>query len=400
MLVTFLSDLAAEVNDPVYGFCKKDKGYDKSKSTSATFAMSTQPVDGQDSNIHAGHKSSPYARPESPCILCGQTHRLWHCVNFKRLSPKDRLDIVIKNNLCHNCLLSTHQTSKCGKKSVCSVKGCGKKHTMYIHIDDETNVSTGQTDITYMNDFVGKDVYMPVVVVTVNDTERVLALLDPGSSNSFCSERLSRNLGIKADALSRGQTLANLDQDIWFGGPNFLRGYKGNWSQVKCSNELVADDPESPCEGGMSIKEVRKAKILLIKHVQQQHFSDEIARLLTGASVAKSSPLRLLIPFIDRGWFAQGRGKINRVRVSGVHVILLSLFPFFVVHRFFEWSAIDILHYRKHSCLRVFLAAHHSVQDFTEFLLNDGFLLSILLFYTFQVDQFSLQEILEKTNSF
>ncbi|KAJ8041442.1 hypothetical protein HOLleu_12255 [Holothuria leucospilota] len=210
MLVTFLSDLAAEVNDPVYGFCKKDKGYDKSKSTSATFAMSTQPVDGQDSNIHAGHKSSPYARPESPCILCGQTHRLWHCVNFKRLSPKDRLDIVIKNNLCHNCLLSTHQTSKCGKKSVCSVKGCGKKHTMYIHIDDETNVSTGQTDVTYMNDFVGKDVYMPVVVVTVNDTERVLALLDPGSSNSFCSERLSRNLGIKGK--QRAYHLSTLNQ--------------------------------------------------------------------------------------------------------------------------------------------------------------------------------------------
>ncbi|KAJ8030401.1 hypothetical protein HOLleu_26820 [Holothuria leucospilota] len=34
------------------------------------------------------------------------------------------------------------------------------------------------------------------------------------------------------------------------------------------------------------------------------------------------------------------------------------------VHRFFEWSAIDILHYRKHSCLRVFLAAHHSEKLF------------------------------------
>lgn len=47
-----------------------------------------------------------------------------------------------------------------------------------------------------------------------------------------------------ADALSRGQTLANLDQDIWFGGPSFLREFKESWSQVKCSNELVADDPE------------------------------------------------------------------------------------------------------------------------------------------------------------
>ncbi|KAJ8047035.1 hypothetical protein HOLleu_05917 [Holothuria leucospilota] len=51
---------------------------------------------------------------------------------------------------------------------------------------------------------------MPVVVVTVNDTERVLALLDPGSSNSFCSERLSRNLGIKGK--QRAYHLSTLNQ--------------------------------------------------------------------------------------------------------------------------------------------------------------------------------------------
>lgn len=60
-----MSDLATEVTDPVYGSCNKDKGYDKPKSTSARFAISTQPVDEGD----AAHKdASPYARPELPCV--------------------------------------------------------------------------------------------------------------------------------------------------------------------------------------------------------------------------------------------------------------------------------------------------------------------------------------------
>lgn len=179
-----------------------------------------------------------------------------------------------------------------------------------------------------------------------------------------------------ADALNRGQALANLDQDIWFGGPSFLREYKENWFQVKCSNELVADDPEvrtkpvnlvsnivgasgwedqlsrisnyfsswnklkrivawwlrliwvcllrAPVKEVLSIKEVRKAEILLIKHVQQQHFSDEIARLLTGASVAKSSPLRLLIPFIDQDGLLRVGGRLIECKSIETRPYILS----------------------------------------------------------------------------
>ena len=116
-------------------------------------------------------KPSAYARAEPPCVLCEQPHRLWHCDKFKRLSPTNRLDIVLRYNLCHNCLLPTHQTSDCGKQSVCSVKSCGKKHTMYIHInEDKGNVVNSQTDVVQMSALSDKEVYMPIVAVTLNGT--------------------------------------------------------------------------------------------------------------------------------------------------------------------------------------------------------------------------------------
>ena len=77
-----------------------------------------------------------YARAEPECKLCPEKlhHRLWHCYMFLGMTPYNRLMYVIDNKLCHNCLLSTHETMFCGKNSVCSVPNCGMKHSKYIHV--------------------------------------------------------------------------------------------------------------------------------------------------------------------------------------------------------------------------------------------------------------------------
>ncbi|KAJ8019307.1 hypothetical protein HOLleu_42169 [Holothuria leucospilota] len=117
------------------------------------------------------------------------------------MSPRERLDVVINHKLCHNCLLSSHKTDDCGKRSVCSVPGCGKKHTKYIHLNDNVaNVSSSDTSnnvqVSNTSFHPNKGTHMPLVQVLVNDACKVYALLDSGSSNSFCSRALVRRLGL------------------------------------------------------------------------------------------------------------------------------------------------------------------------------------------------------------
>ena len=151
-LVDFVSDVAAEVNDPVYGQLNlkstktiKNDRQRTSRDTSAAFVTSKS-KDSQNkssgslrgvqlSAVQGQRGRGSYAKSEPPCVLCRQSHRMWHCDRFKAMQRPQRLSIVNEHKLCYNCLIASHTTAYCGKKSTCSVEGCGQKHTMYIHIE-------------------------------------------------------------------------------------------------------------------------------------------------------------------------------------------------------------------------------------------------------------------------
>ena len=203
-LCEFAMEISSEINYPVYGdfnVKKTERAKPKHVSANVSAAQSSDAQLTHSSNAAANapahnRVSRPYARPEAPCVMCGVCHRLWHCEQFRKLSPPERLNIVQTNNLCHNCLLSSHDVSQCGKKSVCSVKGCGKKHTMYIHIDEQRDNQVG-VDVKVSNAYVNGDkTFMPIVQVLVNDSQTAFALLDTASSNSFCSRKLASTLNL------------------------------------------------------------------------------------------------------------------------------------------------------------------------------------------------------------
>ena len=135
----FAGEIASEVNDPVYGnvFTKRGDRFNREqKGSSDTYSVSLSvPNSGSEQASDKGSqgKRGSYAKAEHPCVLCSQLHRLWHCENFKKLSPSESLNVVISHKLCHNCLLASHRTSDCGKRSVCGVPGCGKS-TLSIFI--------------------------------------------------------------------------------------------------------------------------------------------------------------------------------------------------------------------------------------------------------------------------
>lgn len=82
---------------------------------------------------------------------------------------------------------------------MCSVKGCGKKHTKFLHSDvvkklsnSSTNVKNVNTNTVYAN-----HIFMPIVPIIVNDVYSTYALLDNASTGTFCSRGLAELLGVK-----------------------------------------------------------------------------------------------------------------------------------------------------------------------------------------------------------
>ena len=158
------------------------------------------------------------------CILCKEDHRLLFCDEFKKMRLFDRLKFVKENHLCENCLLSNHVVSDCRKPSVCSVPGCNQKHTKFIHVSENQEGlkrdSADRSDIHFgkvvsANISTGVNVHLPLVEVRVNDKLSTRALLDSGSTNTFCSAELVGKLGLEGKPVSYSlSTLSHSQIDV------------------------------------------------------------------------------------------------------------------------------------------------------------------------------------------
>ena len=212
-LVDFITDVAQNAADPVFGqhYMRGDRPEAKvNLTTHNAAAINASPLERvvPDSThatspvLPSTNRSGAYAKPEFPCVLCTQRHRLWHCNDFKAMTVTQRIDLVERYSLCHNCLLPSHNTASCGKKSVCSVKNCGKKHTMYLHVDNvkpaqSKNPTGDQINAASLGTYVNNACYMPIVKVKVNDSVYAHALLDTASTNSFCTQALADKLSVQ-----------------------------------------------------------------------------------------------------------------------------------------------------------------------------------------------------------
>ena len=57
-----------------------------------------------------------------------------NCEQFNELKPEDRFKFPRENKLRDNCLLPGHVAFTCKKKAVCSVPGCGRKYSQFVHV--------------------------------------------------------------------------------------------------------------------------------------------------------------------------------------------------------------------------------------------------------------------------
>ena len=194
--VTFMRRVAAESMDPLYG----DEAM---KTKPSPRHCSCGDVGGGSRDFSCGLPSAEYV---TPCVVCQQHHLLFQCDQFKAMRPQARFDLVKDNKLCFLCLRSGHFTKDCRKQYTCSVVGCGKRHTKFIHVDNERPtsiappahddyVSSGYNEnqcqvsgpnyrasVNASNASANTElsnVYLPIVPVTVNgDPHIYYALLD------------------------------------------------------------------------------------------------------------------------------------------------------------------------------------------------------------------------------
>ena len=208
--VEFIELIAVAECDPVYGNSKPAdvRGVNYSTVTATV--------------RNSGDTGTNSSAINSVCVVCGGNHRPFVCDKFKSMGPKVRREFIVRNKLCFNCLLPGHLANECRKPSVCSVPGCGQKHTRFIHIDPPQPGASGPahsvgnvqnvavhsqpsdagngnsvSQVLVGNvcaDELNANVFMPMVEVTVNGTLKTYALLDWGSTNSFITKSLAEKL--------------------------------------------------------------------------------------------------------------------------------------------------------------------------------------------------------------
>ena len=191
-LVHFLENEVDEATDPVYGKSglKTSEKFDHGKSKSQGHRTSTA----------TSFYTKGYNRP--PCIVCEQDHKVIYCPRFKDMKPKERLQFVQDKHMCEICLLQNHNTAQCKSGYTCSVPGCGKKHSKFLHLsssfkeDNSSHLSVSNANV-HVPKSANSSVYMPISSVKVNGSYDATALLDSASTHTFCSQELVKRLGLK-----------------------------------------------------------------------------------------------------------------------------------------------------------------------------------------------------------
>ena len=219
-VTAFVLEAAEVANDPVYGgltdnIAKPDYTRQPLRK-SGSFNVYTTNAETQE--LYNAYGSNDYV---PTCVKCNGAHSLFGCSAFKELKVQDRLNFAFDKKLCYNCLKPGHFSSTCRLTRTCSVPGCNAKHTKFLHPldggessqDKSVPAPTYKPEVLSSFSEVGDGqnysatgashvrVALPILPVIVRAPGsqrhvRTFALLDPGSTSTFCSEDLVKTLGL------------------------------------------------------------------------------------------------------------------------------------------------------------------------------------------------------------
>ena len=202
------------------------------------------------------------------CYCCGQQHKLTQCNEFGSKSFKERRSVVRDNHLCYRCLRPGHGIKDCRSKITCEVESCKSSghHTLLhkepalVGASDGANGGFSGNTVRVSNQLGGAasrprggaalDI-LPVRVSGGDVEVMTYALLDPGSSMSFCESAFINELGLRGS----GNVAETLLETLTTEQPKLLKSEAFSLDvkpldsshQLKISNVVMIDKiPVSP----------------------------------------------------------------------------------------------------------------------------------------------------------
>jgi hypothetical protein len=207
-LVTLIRREARKANDPIYGrdsLAQSDSPAKPAKSSSIpagkairTKGLATNVSDADsssvkvNSNIHADSN-------KKHCLFCDGSHLLENCTKLTGEPHEVKIDFIKSKGLCFGCLLQGHRSKFCKKRLSCSV--CKKQHPSVLHknVAEVSNTRTVTSTCCSPMGAGDRKMAMSILPVRVEMEDgtacvETYALLDSGSTATFCSELIMHKL--------------------------------------------------------------------------------------------------------------------------------------------------------------------------------------------------------------
>ena len=191
----------------------KNDGYGFKQRKTHTFATTTS-TKGTAQAASPVKAKSPNKTEEKPqrearllsCYCCGQQHKLSNCDEFLQKLYSEKRSVVRDKQLCYRCLRPGHLIKECRSRMVCAVESCkSTSHHTLLHVDPGGARASPLGNVVAScrdeGNTEGQRACLDIVPVCVSfgDAEILTyALLDTGSSVSFCETRLIDRLGLSS----------------------------------------------------------------------------------------------------------------------------------------------------------------------------------------------------------
>ncbi|KAL3981342.1 small subunit ribosomal protein S12 [Sarotherodon galilaeus] len=231
-LVKFINTQAKVALHPVFGDIKdSNKAPTKSppnvtlvrKSGKTIFTTTATPVNHSgsiDAEAKGGKKglTNPTSAFNKPCLFCHSDHTMAQCKRLRKSLHKEKLEFLREKGLCFSCLKQGHMSRSCEEKLNCEL--CSLTHPTVLHIrskdkpapkeespehDEKQSVSSGfvETANTLCSGTGAGDADSILAIVPVQVKAKkgdkaaiTYAFLDPGSTATFCTEKLMNELNL------------------------------------------------------------------------------------------------------------------------------------------------------------------------------------------------------------
>ena len=241
--------VAVEKNDPVFGEImdsdsknkRSDKKYNKRAGESLERSINQRSMNF---NVQTVEKKSTNVESKLKCFFCEKSHKIGDCDTFKKQTGEEQFKFMRSRKLCDNCFSSFHFSAGCKRRNACSVPGCPlkRKHITSLHEplvafmqnrgqqNAQECTQQGQSRSNpRRNDkqFVGvasdtgagcgsKGLTIVPVKVKGQGKDKIIstyALLDNGSTASFCTDDLLKKLEIEGRRCHTSVTTINGVED-------------------------------------------------------------------------------------------------------------------------------------------------------------------------------------------